>query len=107
MFFSIRIQQASKVPEECVRLNRSLVRNRTLDISDIDALTQLPVSSISTSLLPISYKIRPGHNPFQQNRPSVPACRLPQLTRNSTLLSVLWYLFLRAPSAHFVSLGPT
>ena len=38
-----RIQQASKVPEECVQMNISLVRQGTFDVNDLDNLVQLPV----------------------------------------------------------------
>ncbi|KAF9529347.1 hypothetical protein CPB83DRAFT_765090 [Crepidotus variabilis] len=35
------IQQASKVPPECVRMNNSLVRNGTFNVDDLDRITKL------------------------------------------------------------------
>src|SRR5438045_2239456 len=37
-FFNKRIGQASRVPAECIRMNRNLVREGTFDLSDIETI---------------------------------------------------------------------
>ena len=70
-----RIGQASKVPEECVRLNHDLVRNGVFNIKDLDGIILRPVSRpihiYVCSMRPVFYIHFPphiGHNLFQQIR---------------------------------------
>lgn len=45
----IRVVNASKVTPEAIKLNRDLVRQRSMDISDLEKIMSLPVSVLRIS----------------------------------------------------------
>jgi hypothetical protein len=47
--FYNRINQAGQIPFECVRINKSLVRQNSFDIADLDTLIRRDVRSLPTA----------------------------------------------------------
>ena len=90
-----RIQEAGKIPKECVSMNRDLVRDRVFKLSDINTLINRPVSFTPHLHPSHSHSHRPpGHNPIKPHRPPRPTS---SRTRRPTILGPLLRSLLRRP----------
>jgi hypothetical protein len=108
-----RIQQASKVPAECIRMNHDLVRKGTFNIQDVDQLLRRPVRCPFVVIAVSLQFTFSGYYKLEQGRPSLLAFRVSQPVCPSQwhtgIYAVLWTM-LRCASCtfllHICAIGP-